>query len=240
VVPIVSESDAGLSEINSIGRQFERWNFGGSIQQWAAELPRFLLDQPTLGARTDATLILTVGGESARVIVGRVTAVANGVLARLETQTSDIVGMGAGSWSLYIWNDTIHHTDQSIYTGGGKVDVDTSKWVVTLGDYRLDKISLGLRVGTGIPDRSEVEQIDGHLQYKTEGIKFPDASKGHVIASATFVDREGRELELTGVVSSGDVQNLVQSKILHSGLGLAPEFPNTRELGIFVNAVLKR
>jgi hypothetical protein len=236
VVPFVAESDVGLSNLKSTGWRGERWKLDTSVQQWDADLPRFLLTQPTIGERVDTTVMLTVGGESVRVGLGRVTAMANGHIVDLEIQQADIAQVGIGRWSLSIWNDTRHGTDQSVYTGGGAVVGDTSRWKVTLGDYRLDRISIVLRVGTGIPDRSQTEQVGDHRVYKPEGIKYSDASKGHLIMSGRFRGPGGREIHLTGVLSSGDLQHLVQSKILHTGLGLAPEFPNTNEIGFFVSA----
>jgi hypothetical protein len=239
VVPMVAESDAGLSDIKSIRRQIGPFTFEGSVQQWVADLPRFLLSQPTTGERVDTTAMLTVGGESFRVGIGRVTATADGVIADLETQRADIAQLTIGPLTLSIWNDTRHNTDQSVYTGGGKTEGDTARWKVTLGDYRLDRISLGFRVGTGIPDRSQTERVGDHRLYKPEAIKYSDASKGHLIASGTFLSTDGREIELTGILSSGDAQNLIQSKLLHTGLGLAPEFPNTNEVAVFVNAAFR-
>jgi hypothetical protein len=238
-IPFVLESDFGGSFLRTIGYQLKPWTVGAISQTWTPG--RFLLGLPMDGIRIDNTVMVSLGPDAWKVSVGRVTAHSNGATADLEVQTADIiqgsVTFPAGlNLTLSVWNDTRHGTDQSVYTGGIKFDVAKPRWNVTLGERRLDRVSLTFRVGTGIPDGSAVEKVDGHDQYVARAIAYPDASKAHLMLTGRFHDSKGQHLELSAVLSSGDLQNAVQSRLLHTGFGLAPEFPNTGETGFHLEA----
>lgn len=245
-VPTVVGSDVSFAIKQGNVRQIRNWPLRYvECETIAPPQHRLQWGVNTFGPRYDSYKAFRIGSKEYNLELGMRSTNSGGRLMRLEDQRVGVASLTlASQFRLRYWND---HSFWWWPTGGGTDQGDTAGLGMSYvlgGDgfplrdgWQWRDVNLNMRLATGIPVKGSVVTTTKGTFYSE--VEFSGIDRGDVDLNATLTNRDQQRLMVGIWVNSGQLRNVVQSKVVHKTLDI-PQLPPTKQVEVMLYFKLEK